>query len=112
MTETSPRASRRRPGRRARLRLAGIALALLVFGYSLATGGVPGVGAIFTADVENQGAAAAGGWIPAPSGLSVAVGGSANDQAALTWTSGASARSVTRYGAVPAFIARRMSQSA
>ncbi len=93
MTETSPRASRRRLGRRARLRLAGFALALLVFGYSLATGGVPGVGAIFTADVENQGAAAAGGWIPAPSGLSIDVGGSANDQAALTWTSGASAAS-------------------
>ncbi len=93
MTEIPPRAFRRRLARRARLRLAGAALTVFVLGFALATGGIPGVGAIFTAEAENQGAVASGGWIPAPSGLSVDVGGSANDEAALTWTSGASSAS-------------------
>jgi hypothetical protein len=82
--------TRLRPTRR---RLALGSLALLSLGYSFATGGVPGVGAIFTADTENQNAMAAGGWIPAPSGLSAVVGGAANDERTLSWTSGASAAS-------------------
>ncbi len=83
---SSPKARRRR-------RVAAAAAALLSLGYSFATGGVPGVGAVFTADTENSDAVASGGWIPGPSTLSDAVGGAANDQRTLAWTSGASAAS-------------------
>ena len=53
----------------------------------------PVVNAIFTADTENPDSTAAGGWIPAPSGTSDVVGGAANEERDLTWTSGASAGS-------------------
>jgi hypothetical protein len=76
-----------------RRRLAVGAALLLAAGYALATGGIPGVGAIFTADTGNPDAVAAGGWIPGPTGLSDVVGGAANDERALAWTSGASASS-------------------
>lgn len=76
-----------------RRRLAVALVAVLAVGYGLATGAIPGVSATFSAETENSSSSFAGGWIPGPSGLSVAVGGSANDEAALTWTSGASAAS-------------------
>jgi hypothetical protein len=59
---------------------------------ALATGVVPGVGAVFTADTENQNAAFSGSWIPPPSGTSSAVPtASPYGALSLTWTSGASA---------------------
>ncbi|MGH2933329.1 MAG: hypothetical protein ACRDL2_02270 [Gaiellaceae bacterium] len=76
-----------------RRRVAVGAAVLLTTGYALATGGVPGVAAIFTAETANPNAVAAGGWIPGPSALSDIVGGAANDQRTLAWTSGASASS-------------------
>ena len=76
-----------------RRRLAVGSVLVLAFGYALATGGVPGVGAIFSAETENANAVASGGWIPGPSGTSDVVAGAANDQRSLTWASGASAPS-------------------
>jgi hypothetical protein len=64
---------------------------LLLVGAALAAGQVTGTFAIFNADTESPNATAAGGWIPAPSGLSSSVGGGSNDQAQLSWTSGHSA---------------------
>ena len=87
MTASSPNARRRRR------RVAAAAAVLLVLGYSFATAAVPGVAAIFTADTENPNAVASGGWIPDPSSLADAVGGGANDQRTLSWTSGASSAS-------------------
>ncbi len=69
-------------------RVAAIAAFALVLGYALATGGVPGVGAIFTADTGNQNASASGGWIPAPSGAASSLAGSPYSQEHLAWVSG------------------------
>jgi hypothetical protein len=66
---------------------------VLLAAYSASTGGIPWVGAIFTADTGNQNAVASGGWIPAPSGTASAVGGATNQQLSLSWTSGKSAAS-------------------
>jgi len=76
-----------------RRRLAVALVAVLAVGYGLATGAIPGVSATFSAETENSSSSFAGGWIPAPTGLSDAVAGSANDQRSLSWTSGASAAS-------------------
>jgi hypothetical protein len=78
-------------GEKTRNRVAIGALALLLVGAALAAGQVTGTFAIFNADTESPNATAAGGWIPAPSGLSSSVGGGSNDQAQLGWTSGHSA---------------------
>lgn len=67
------------------------ALVLLLAGVVLAGGQITGTFAVFTADTENPGATASGGWIPAPSSLSSSVGGASNDTAQLTWVSGNSA---------------------
>ena len=92
-TETRPLASRRGRGRSLRARVAAASLVSWALGLLLSVGSVHATFATFSAETENSSSAFAGGWIPAPSGLSAAVGGSANDEAALTWTSGASAAS-------------------
>ncbi|MGH2936432.1 MAG: hypothetical protein ACRDL2_18230 [Gaiellaceae bacterium] len=61
---------------------------MLALGYALATGGVPGVGAIFTAETGNPNAAAQGGWIPAPSNPASSLDGSPYSQVHLAWVSG------------------------
>ena len=91
--DTRASAGRRGRGRSLRERVAAASLASWALGLLLSFGSVHGTFATFSAETENSSSAFAGGWIPAPSGLSVAVGGSANDEAALTWTSGASAAS-------------------
>lgn len=74
-----------------RRRAAVAAAIVLALGYALATGGVPGVGAIFTADTENPSSASRGGWIPAASGASSSLDGSPYSQEHLGWVSGHSA---------------------
>jgi hypothetical protein len=74
-----------------RRRVAVVTAVLAALGYALATGGVPGVGAIFTADTENPGSAAAGGWIPLPSNAASSLDGSPYSEVHLGWTSGHSA---------------------
>lgn len=74
-----------------RVRPAAGALLLLLVGGILAFGQLSGTFAIFNAETDNPGSTFSGGWIPAPSGLSSGVGGASNDQAQLSWTSGASA---------------------
>jgi hypothetical protein len=71
-----------------RKRVAMLCVAVLALAYSLVTGGVPGVGAVFTSETENQNAVVQGSWIPGPSGLSDKINGSNDDQVKLNWTSG------------------------
>jgi hypothetical protein len=72
-------------------RLAAAAALLLLAGGVLTFGQVTGTFAIFTADAENPGATAAGGWIPPPTGLSDQVSGTNNNKVELDWTSGSQA---------------------
>lgn len=73
-------------------RTAGVLAAIaLLGGLVLAVGTVTGTLAVFSADAGNMNGVVAGGWIPAPSGLSDSVTGAMNDQLQLSWTSGASA---------------------
>jgi hypothetical protein len=75
--------------RAASRRAVGVAAAiLLAAGYALATGAIPGVGAIFTAETANPNAVAQGGWIPAPSGAASSLDGSPYSQEHLAWVSG------------------------
>lgn len=78
-------------GRKARIRIAVASFAVLMLGGALTIGVVPGAGAVFTADTANPDSTAAGGWIPAPTGL--ATPAPAGYGASFTWTSGASAAS-------------------
>jgi hypothetical protein len=77
-------------GSMVRRRVAVVAAVVLALGYALATGGVPGVGAIFTADTENPNSAASGGWIPAASNASSSLDGSPYSEEHLGWVSGRS----------------------
>jgi hypothetical protein len=71
--------------------LAVAATLFLVAGGVLAFGQVSGTFAIFTADAENPGNLAAGGWVPPPTGLSDVVTGGNNNKVELDWTSGSQA---------------------
>lgn len=77
--------------RKARTRAAAAALLALVACGILAFGQFSGTFAIFSAETENQADVAQGSWIPAPAAGSIAIGGTGNSQAVMSWTAGGAA---------------------
>jgi hypothetical protein len=71
--------------RRARIRAAAVAAVALAIGLAFATGAVRGAWASFQAESQNT-ATVAGGWLPVPAGTGIAIGGTGNSQAVMTWT--------------------------
>jgi len=72
----------------ARRWVAAAALLLLVAGGALAYGQTSGTFAIFSAETENPNAVFQGGWIPAPTTSSIAIGGTGNLKAVMAWALG------------------------
>lgn len=75
-----------RLGRTTRMRLAIVLAVVLSFAYALATGAIPGVSAVFTADTGNTGAQFHGGWIDQATNPQIVVSGYG---AQMSWTAGA-----------------------